>query len=113
VGFLAKTLRVMKLTAILSLAFALQVSASGLSQTVTYSARNMPLKKVFSSVESQTGYVFFYDNEILRHTHPVTIFAKEMPLPTFIKIILKDQPIDFFIENQTVVIRKKSEQGYS
>src|SRR5882672_4760890 len=53
---ITKTLLVMKLTILfLTVAF-LNVSAKGLSQTVTISGKDMPLKKVFSLIEQQTGF---------------------------------------------------------
>src|SRR5580658_10316755 len=61
-----KTVLVMKLTSFFLLAACLQVSARGLSQTVTFSGRNVPLEKVFDEVKKQTGYVFFYDADLLK-----------------------------------------------
>ena len=50
---------VMKLTAILILSACLQVSATGLSQNISLSEKNVPLQKVFKQIHKQTGYQFF------------------------------------------------------
>jgi imidazolonepropionase-like amidohydrolase len=57
---LTKTLFLMRLTGFLLLAAALQVSAAGRAQTVTYSAQSAPLAKVLTDFEKQTGYNIFY-----------------------------------------------------
>ena len=41
------------------------VSARSWSQKVTLSVKNMPLQKVFTLIEKQTGYAFFYDLDLL------------------------------------------------
>jgi hypothetical protein len=55
-----KMLRIMKLTAILMTVLALHVGAKGLSQTINFSGKDVPLQKIFSVIEQQTGYVVFY-----------------------------------------------------
>src|ERR1700722_3380263 len=60
-GSIKKTLLLsMKLTGIILLAGFLQVSAHGTAQTVTFQGKAVPLTQVFSVLEKQTGYVFFY-----------------------------------------------------
>jgi len=98
----------MKLTAIfLTMAF-LNVSAEGSSQTVTFSGRNVPLKKVFTAIERQTGFVVFYNYDHLEQANPVTISEKDLPLVSFLQKLFRDQPLDFVIKNKTIVITHKS-----
>ena len=61
---LIKTLRIMKLTTLLVCAAFVQASASGYSQNVTLTARRAPLETIFSSIEKQTGYTFYYKTEL-------------------------------------------------
>src|SRR5687767_14523439 len=68
-----KLLRVMKLTAALLMALCLHVSATGVSQNISFSGTNVPLKQVFRAIEQQTGYVIFYDENLLAGTKPVSI----------------------------------------
>lgn len=58
-GAFNQLLKIMKLTAFLLMLTFLQVSAKGLSQSVTYSADNVPLERVFQVIKKQTGYAFF------------------------------------------------------
>src|SRR5688572_27390090 len=50
-----KLLLAMKLTAFFLVLSLLKVSAEGLSQSVSFSGRNVTLKEAFKSVEKQTG----------------------------------------------------------
>ena len=97
----------MKLTVLLITVALLQVSARGLSQKVTYTAKNVPLEKVFPVVERQTGYSFFYNNRDIINSRPVTIDLKEAPLEKALEEILKGQPLVFSIQGKTIVISAK------
>ena len=102
-----KTLLVMKLTSILMLGVCLQVSARVHSQTVSFSGKNVSLEKVFTAVEKQTGYVFFFDEAILKDARPVTIQAENYPLQLFLSCVLNGQPLKFSFQNKTIVISRK------
>lgn len=78
------------------------------SQTVTHTAKNTTLAKVFTVIEKQTGYTFFYNKELLQHTRPVTFKVENMPLKELLTLILTDQPIDFYIEKKNIILRRKT-----
>lgn len=102
-----KTYRVMKLTAALLFAFSLHVCAVGVSQTVSFKGRNVSLQKVFSSIKQQVGYVVFYNYDLLENAKPVSIDVKDLPLTEFLERLLKNQPFDFIIKEQNIVITPK------
>lgn len=106
--YIAKKLLVMKLTTVLlfSTAF-LQVSAIGVSQTVNFSGQHVHLSRVFEAVESQTGFVFFYNEAVLKNSRLVTVKAVNMLLPDFLTLILKDQPLKYSIQSRTITISRK------
>src|SRR5882757_6720273 len=97
----------MKLTALLITVALLQVSAKGLSQKVTYTAKNVPLEKIFPVIEQQTGYSFFYNNQDITKSRPVTIELRNVPLEKALAEILKNQPLVFDIQGKTIVISAK------
>src|SRR5688572_28111652 len=80
-----KLLLVMKLTVLLLTTAFLHVSANGLSQSVTFSGKKVPLEKVFSVVEQQTGYVFLYTKDLLRNAATVTLDVHDQPLAQFLE----------------------------
>jgi TonB-dependent starch-binding outer membrane protein SusC len=103
----SQTWLAMRLTFILLTAVLLNAQARSYSQNVTFSGTNVPLKKVFSAIEKQTGFVFFYNTKLLRDAKPVTIDAKQMPITSLLQACMSGQSLDFEIENTTIVITKK------
>ena len=100
--------RIMKLTFILLTVVLMNAYGSTYSQTVTYSARTSPLENVLQSIKKQTGYVFFYNLELLEKSRPVTINVVNAPLPEVLEMIFKNQPLDYSIEDKTIVITEKT-----
>lgn len=106
-SFTSKSLSVMKLLMILMTAFCLQVNATGLSQTVSISGKNLSFKFIFTELEKQSGYVVFYNVDLLKQTKPVTVSVKDMPLQQFLQTVMKGQPIDYEISNKTITIKER------
>jgi TonB-linked SusC/RagA family outer membrane protein len=99
-----KTLLIMKLTAALLLFASLQVSASAYSQKVTISVHNAPLEKVFKDLGRQTGYLFFFTDEMLQKARPVTIDVRNVSLEEALDICFKDQPLVYSVSQKTIVL---------
>jgi TonB-linked SusC/RagA family outer membrane protein len=106
-----KTLWLMKITTILLFSACLTASAGGLAQEVTLSVNNVKLEKIFKEIKKQTGYVFFYDANVLQGSKSVSIHVKNKSLEVVLKESLEGQPLDFSIEQKTITIFKKT--GYS
>jgi TonB-linked SusC/RagA family outer membrane protein len=103
----AQTWKVMKLTFFLLTAAFLQVSAKGISQTITVSGKDIPLEKVFKEIKKQSDYVVFYNYDLLKEAKPVTIDIKNGNIKEVLDQCLKDQPLTYSIEDKTIVIIKK------
>lgn len=101
-SFLFKPLLIMKLTAILLTAAFLNVSASGVSQNVTFKEKKAKLEKVFQIVERQTGYFFLYPKNVLEISQPVSANVVNMPLVQFLDVIFKGQPLRYSISSRTI-----------
>lgn len=98
----------MRLTIFLMIVATLKVSAGAFAQTVSVSMKNAPMEEIFSSVKQQTGYLFFYDRDLLRTVKPVTIKAENKPLADFLTEIFKGQSLDYTIKDKTIFIKKKT-----
>ncbi len=107
---LTKIMLVMKLTIILLTAFLLQVRAASTAQSITLTMKDAPLKKVFAAIKKQSGYVVFYNQDILTDTKPVSVTAYNTPLKELLETILKDQPITFLITEKTIILSRKVTQ---
>jgi TonB-dependent starch-binding outer membrane protein SusC len=110
-GLLTKTMRVMQLSAIFLLGICLQVSAAGVSQTITFSGEKIPLENVFSVIEKQTGYYVVYYRKDIENTKPVTVNVKDQLLQEFISEILKGQGLEFLIKEKTISVKKVLTDG--
>ncbi|MBO9150782.1 SusC/RagA family TonB-linked outer membrane protein [Chitinophaga sp. GCM10012297] len=97
----------MRWTTFLLLAVCLHVSAGSAAQNITYSGRQVPLERIFTEIEKQTGNVVFISKQLLKESKPVSVDVRDMPLSSFLALVLKDQPLEFTQEKQTVFIRKK------
>jgi hypothetical protein len=105
---LTKTLRIMKLTAILLFVAALQVSAKGLAQEkITLSLANASLEKVFDQIEAQTGFVFIYKDETVKDKK-VNIQVTNASLVQTLEICLKGQALSYRIVGKSVAIKAES-----
>lgn len=75
---------------------------------ITYSAKNMPLKKVLDDLKKQSGYVFFYTYNVLEKASVVSFSVKNAELTEALDLCLKDQPLTYRIKDKTVLIQVKS-----
>ena len=97
----------MRLTVFLLTAAFIHVHATTVGQKVTISGKDLQLKQVFAAVENQTGYVIFYNENFFAGTKPVTLSVHEMPLNEFLNVVLKEQPLDYVIQGNTIFLSRK------
>jgi iron complex outermembrane receptor protein len=62
-----------------------------------------------AELKRQTGYAFFYNYTLLKEAHPVSLDVKDEPLTKVLDRCFTDQPIDYYLENKTVVITRRAE----
>ncbi len=91
---------------ILTIAF-LTIATIGKSQTITYSGTDVKLETIFIVIKQQTGYSVLSNAGLIKLAKPITIKAKKIPLETFLQQVLKDQPLEYSIEDKTIIISKK------
>lgn len=105
-GIISKAMKVTVL--LLSVAF-IHVYATGMSQVVTLSGKDMPLRSVFDAVKKQTGFVVFSNRELLAGTKPISFSVKQMPLAEFLTLVLKDQPFSYRLEGKLILLVQRKE----
>ncbi|HEY9197253.1 MAG TPA: TonB-dependent receptor, partial [Mucilaginibacter sp.] len=101
-----KFLLVMKITTFLIIAVMMQVNASTFAQNVSLSESNVSLKKLFKEIRKQSGYNFVYTEGMLKAARPVSIHISGT-IGQVLDRILSDQPLDYTISNNTVVIKER------
>lgn len=85
-------------------------SRSITEKNITLSGSNVSLEQVLGDVRKQTGYSVLYTKKTLQNTKLLTFDVKNMPLKTFMELIMKEQPLEFVIENTTIMVVPKGEK---
>ena len=106
-GELTKTVRVMKLTAILLFACCLQALAKTYGQSITLSEKNVSLKKIFKEIKIQSDYTFVYRDELLKQAIKVDIDLHSASIEQALEACFKNQPLTYTLVKTTVVVRLK------
>jgi len=95
----------MRLTFLLLIMTLVQVGATGYSQKITVREKNTEIQQLFRSIEKQTGYVFFYDNNDLKDFR-VSINLKNASLTDALDQCFSGLPLAYKIIGSTIAIRK-------
>ena len=75
---------------------------------VTLNVRNERLTSVFSQITTQTGYKFFYDEEIVKPTYEITLKFKNASIETILKELSRQTGLSFTRNNKTITVGKQS-----
>jgi TonB-linked SusC/RagA family outer membrane protein len=102
---LKKTLLVMKLTTLLIIIAFVQVSAKTYSQ-VTLKLTNAPLEKVIKEIKKQTGYLFIY-NENLVKADPITVDLKNATIEQTLDACFNNQPVSYKLVDKNIILQPK------
>ncbi|HEY0271701.1 MAG TPA: carboxypeptidase regulatory-like domain-containing protein [Chitinophaga sp.] len=104
-----KLLCAMRLSFFLMLGTALHLSAASYSQQVSLTARDLPLEKVFSIIEQQTGYSFIYNDQLIVNSGTVSVNLQHVTLEKALDKCLEGKALSYAIRYKTVIIRKTVE----
>jgi TonB-linked SusC/RagA family outer membrane protein len=97
----------MKLIIIIMTAILMQVSASSFAQRITFKDNNITLKRAFSEVKKQTGYIVLCKSGLLNRAKPIKLDLKNVLLEDALRVMLAGENLDFSIEDKSVVIKEK------
>lgn len=103
-----KTLLIMKLTVLLLLLATFSVHATGMAQNVTVAGKDLTLAQVFDAIKKQTGYVVLGNKKLFSDTKKISVQAVDMPLKNLLDLLLKDQMLDYSIQDKTIFISQKN-----
>ncbi len=97
----------MKLTTLMLLLCCLHLSAAVYSQQITLSEKKVTLEAVFSKIEKQTQYSFFYKSELIRDLPKISITIAHSSIQQVLDKCLKDLPVTYSIVENVIVIKPK------
>jgi TonB-linked SusC/RagA family outer membrane protein len=104
---LTQIMRIMKLTAFILFITCMQVQAIGFGQKVTLVLKEASIEKLFGEIKKQTSYEFLYTNKAIQYAKRITIKVKDSPLEEVLKQCLNEQPFEFEIKDNIIVIRPR------
>ncbi|MDB5262379.1 MAG: TonB-dependent receptor plug, partial [Adhaeribacter sp.] len=107
--FSVKKLLLTKIFSLLLAATCLQAQANAFMQNISISEKNAPLEKVFREIGKQSGYLFLYNNELLRKAKPVTLSVKGASLEQVLEACFLGQPLTYSLVEKTIVIKPREE----
>src|ERR1051326_8184886 len=65
------------------------------AQKITISKTNVPIQAVFTEIEKQSNYQFFYNENILQKASAVSIDVKNASIEETLKNCFRNQPITY------------------
>jgi hypothetical protein len=96
----------MQLTFFFLLFSSLQLCATGYGQVVNLNASNTSLENIFKKIKKETGYRFFYENELVLASNNININVSNAKIESVLDICLKGSPLAYLIIDKTVIIKK-------
>lgn len=100
----------MKLTIVLLIGFFLQVTAEGYSQKITLKENNISLQRLFEKIKVQTGYHFFYADEVLANTRRINVNVVDAEIEQVLDAFLKSQRLTYTISERTIIVKRDNEE---
>ncbi len=98
-------LRAMRITMFLSFICVVNSYATGYSQEkLTLNLKNVKLSQIFYIIQQETDYQFLYNVEDVQNAPLVSISVKDATVPQILSGCFKDYPLNYRIENKTVVV---------
>ena len=105
---------VMKLSFILLVIASMNIYASGYSQSVSLSndIRNTSIKDVLKTIETQSGYRFFYSDDFNVLDKKVSLKAQNADIKRILEQVFSDTPASVeYMEGNIIIITPFSKQG--
>ncbi|WP_017257243.1 TonB-dependent receptor [Pedobacter arcticus] len=103
----------MKLTIVLLVATSIQfVNANTFGQKVSLVKNSVTLDKALIEIQKQTGYSFFYSQEMLENTKTFDISVSNASLKTALDICFEGQPLTYVLNKKTIVVKPISVKDF-
>ncbi len=97
----------MKLTVVFIVLACFQVKAAVYAQKITLSEKNVPLERVITEIKKQSGYLFWYEDELLKQIQNINIEVKNVTVEQALNKCFKELPLTYLFINKTIVIKAK------
>ena len=102
-----KTLRLMRWTTAFIFLFCMHASATGYSQKITISKKEITLSQLFKEIRKQTGYTFWYEDKLLEGTGKINADFNAATVEQVLDNALQHLPLSYSMVDKSIIIRKK------
>ena len=107
-----KCVQIMKLTTFLILLFVVDASASFSQNTkISVKVENGTLSEIFSKIEEQSEYRFFYQNEQIRDVSKKTVDVTNENILELVSELLKETGLSYKLADRNIIIFPTSEEN--
>jgi len=105
-GNLQKLLLIMKLTAVLILAFTMQISASAYSQSTKFSLdlKEKSIREVFHLIEDQSQFRFFYNDDFKLIDEKVDVNVKDVSVEAILDQLFSKSEISYKVLTNNLIV---------
>ncbi|SHL80614.1 TonB-linked outer membrane protein, SusC/RagA family [Chryseobacterium polytrichastri] len=100
-----RTIRGMKLVSLIIAMTCLKVSAALYAQRISLTVKQQPLATVFTIIEKQTGYQFWYKSKDVQNAARVTLNLSNVELRPALDRIFENQALTYEMVNKTIVVK--------
>lgn len=100
-----KTIRAMKLIAILTFAVIFQLHAEVRSQSFNFNETNTTVKQMFRQIEKNSKYSIFYRLDQVNLDQKINVITSEGTIESVMNQVLRNQPLTFEVVDQVVVVK--------
>ena len=97
----------MKLIILILLLNCVQANAALYAQKINLSAEKVPLKEVLKKIRKQSGYAFFYKDQLVQRNQEITLRLTNATIEEAMDQCLRGQALTYQIIGQTIVLKKK------
>ncbi|WP_207514017.1 TonB-dependent receptor [Longitalea luteola] len=77
---------------------------------ITIRQQNVPIQKVFQTIEKQSGYRFFYNETLLQGAVNVTVNLQNVSLQVALEACFRNQPLSYAIVDKTIIVKRRPVQ---
>lgn len=101
----------MRLTTLLFTIVLIHAHTDSSAQHVTLSGKELSFAQVFSTIKKQTGYLSVYNKGLFSGGKKLSFTVNNMPLQDFLDLLIKDQPVSYYIERKTIFFSRKASRA--
>ena len=88
-----------------------QVRAEVFGQNINLKMSSSKLTDVFSKIENQTGYTFFYNKKDIENLKPINVSINQ-PLELGLQTLFNDLPLSYKLHDKIIVINRQTKKHH-